>query len=97
LCDGPRSSAPSADERSLLPRDGQQPRRPSNGQVRRGTHGERPSILEPEQSAALRGNVLMGFGNIPLADSATLWAQETLAAKNRLALADAKLVEDAFE
>jgi ERF superfamily len=97
LCDGPRSSPPSADERSLLPRDGQQPRRPSNGQVRRGTHGERPSTLEPEQSAALREKLFIGLGNITSADSATLWARETLAAKNRLVLADAKLVEDAFE
>src|SRR5262249_16129490 len=97
LCDGPRSSAPSADERSLMPRDGQQPRRPSNGQIRRGTHSERPSIVEPEQSAALREKLLIGLGNITSADSAAHWAQETLAAKNRLVLADAKLVEDAFE
>jgi hypothetical protein len=97
LCDGPRSSAPSTDERSPMPRDGQQSRRPSNGQVRRGTHGERPSILEPEQSAALREKLLIGLGNITSADSAALWAQETLAGKNRLVLADAKLVEDAFE
>jgi ERF superfamily protein len=97
LCDGPRSSAPSADERSLMPRDGQQPRRPSNGQVRRGTHSERPSTLEPEQSAALREKLLIGLRNITSADSTALWAQETLAAKNRLVLADAKLVEDAFE
>ena len=41
LGDGPRSSTPSADERSLMPRDGQQQRKPGNGQVRRGTHGER--------------------------------------------------------
>jgi ERF superfamily len=97
LCDGPRSSAPSADERSLVPMDGQQPPRPSNGRVRRGTHGERPSTLEPEQSAALREQLLIGLGNITSVDSAALWAQETLAAKNRLVLADAKLVEDAFE
>ena len=96
-CDGPRSSAPSADERSLMPMDGQQSRRPSNGQVRRGTHGERPSTLKPEQSAALREKLLIGLGSITSADSAALWAQETLAAKNRLVLADAKLVEDAFE
>ena len=37
------------------------------------------------------------LGNITSADSAALWAQEALAAKNRLAAADAKLVEDAFE
>jgi hypothetical protein len=97
LCDGPRSAAPSADERSLVPRDGQQSRSPSNGQVRRGTHSERPSTLEPEQSAALREKLFIGLGNITSADSATLWARETLAAKNRLVLADAKLVEDAFK
>ena len=34
---------------------------------------------------------------ITSADSAALWAQGALAAKNRLAAADAKLVEDAFE
>ena len=47
-------------------------------------HSEQPSTLEPER-------------NITSADSAALWAQEALAAKNRLAAADAKLVEDAFE
>ena len=31
------------------------------------------------------------------ADNAAIWAREALAAKNRLAAADAKLVEDAFE
>src|SRR5262245_21521179 len=30
LCDGTRSSAPSADEYSLMPRDGQQPRKPKS-------------------------------------------------------------------
>src|SRR5262245_56807730 len=59
LCDGPRSPATSADERSLMPRDGQQLRKPSNAQVRRGTHGERPSTLEPEQSAAMREKFLI--------------------------------------
>jgi hypothetical protein len=97
LCDGPRSSTPSADERSLMPRDGQQQRKPGNGQIRRGTHGERPSTLEPEQSAGLREKLLTALGNITSAESAAIWAQETLAAKNRLAWTDAKLVEDAFE
>jgi ERF superfamily len=97
LCDGPRSSAPSADERSLMPRDGQQLRKPSNEQVRRGTHGERPSTLEPEQSAAVREKLLIALGNITSADNAAIWAQETLATKNRLVATDAKLVEDAFE
>jgi hypothetical protein len=100
LCDGPRSAALPADERWLKPGHGQprvQERKPGNGQRRYGMHGERPSTLEPEQSAALRDKLLTAVGNITSADSAVIWAQEALAAKNRLAAADAKLVEDAFE
>ncbi len=98
LCDNSRPPPPSADERSLMRRDGrpQVPRRkPSNGQRRHGIHGS--GILEPEQSAALRENLLTAVGNITSADSATVWAQEALTAKNSLTAADAKLVEDAFE
>ena len=100
LCDGPRSPAPPADERSLKPGHGQPPvqqRKPGNGQRRYGMHGERSSTLEPEQSAALREKLLTAVGSITSADSAAIWAREALAAKNRLAAADAKLVEDAFE
>jgi hypothetical protein len=96
LCGGPRSPTPSADERSLMPGDGQPRvplRKPGNGQRRHGRHGERPSILEPEQSAALREKLLTALGNITSADSAAIWAQEALSAKNRLAATDAKLVE----
>ena len=78
LCDGPRSPTPSADERSLKPGDGQprvQPRKPGNGQRRHGMHGERPSTLEPEQSAALREKLLTAVGNITSADSAAIWAR----------------------
>jgi hypothetical protein len=100
LCDGPRSPAPPADERSLGPTDGEgrtPPLKPGNGHRRYGMHGERPGTLEPEQSAALRQNLLNALGDITSPDSATVWAQEALAAKNRLAASDAKLVEDAFE
>jgi ERF superfamily len=100
LCDNSRSPTPSADEHSLKPSDGQPrvpPRKAGNGRRRHGMHGERSGILEPEQSAALREKLLTAVGNITSADSATIWAQEALAAKNRLAAADAKLVEDAFE
>jgi hypothetical protein len=100
LCDAPRSPTPSADERSLKPQDRQprvQLRKPANGQRRHGMHGERPSTLESEQSAALREKLLTAVGNITSADSAVIWAQEALVAKNRLTAADAKLVEDAFE
>jgi hypothetical protein len=100
LCDGARSPTPSPAERSLKPNDGQPrvpPRKPGNGQRRHGMHGERPRTLEPEQSAKLRDTLLTAVGNITSADSAAIWAQEALAAKNRLAATDAKLVEDAFE
>ena len=53
--------------------------------------------LEPEQSAALREKLLTALGNITSADGAAIWAQEALPTKNRLAAADAKFVEDAFE
>ena len=99
LCDGPRSPAPPADERSLKPGHGQPPvqqRKPRNGQRRYGIHGDRPSTLEPEQSVALREKLLTAVGSITSADNASIWAREALAAKNRLAAADAKLVEDAF-
>src|SRR6516225_8755882 len=85
LCDGPCSPMPSADERSLKPGHGQPPvqqRKPGNGQRRHGIHGERPETLEPEQSAALREKLLNAVGNITSADSAVIWAQEALAAKN---------------
>jgi hypothetical protein len=100
LCDGARSPMPSADERSLKPRDRLPrvpPRKPGNGQRRHRMHGERPSILEPEQSTALRDKLLTALGNITSVDGATIWAQEALAAKNRLAATHAKLVEVAFE
>jgi hypothetical protein len=100
LCDGPRSQASSADDHPLISRDGQArvpPRKPGNGQHRNRMHGERPAPLEPEQSAALREKLLTALGTITSADSAALWAQEALPAKNRLTATDAKLVEDAFE
>jgi hypothetical protein len=84
LCDGLRSPTPSADECSLKPRDGQPrlpPPKPGNGQRHHRMHGERPSTLEPEQSAALRDKLLTALGNITSADGATIWAQEALAAK----------------
>jgi hypothetical protein len=100
LCDGPHSPTPSAGERSLKPGHEQplvQQRKPGNGQRRYRIHGDGPSTLEPEQSAALREELLTAIGNITSTDIAATWAREALAAKNRLAAADAKLVEDAFE
>jgi hypothetical protein len=98
LCDGPFS--PSVVDRSFQPKDGQSrmpPRTCANGHARNGKEGEIPVTLAPEQSAALREKLLIEVGDITSADSAAIWAQETLAAKNRLVAADAKRVEDAFE
>ena len=99
LCDGLRSQTSSADEHSLS-RDGQPPvppRKPGNGKRRTSIHGDRLAPLEPEQSAALREKLLTELGTITSADLAAIWAQEALPAKNSLAAADAKLVENAFE
>jgi hypothetical protein len=99
LCD-PRSPTPPADERSLGPSDeqGRTPaRKAGNGYRRDGTHAERPAPLEPEQSAALRENLLNTLRHITSAESAVVWAHEALARKNRLVAVDATLVEQAFE
>ena len=54
-------------------------------------------ILSADESAAERDRLLGEIGSLPSPDSATSWAREALAAKNRLTVADAKLLEDAFE
>jgi hypothetical protein len=100
LCDGPGSHTSSAGEHSLKLMDCQPrvpSRKPGNGQRRNSMQGERPAPLEPEQSAVLREKLLSELGTITSADSAAIWAQEALPAKNRLAPADARVVEDAFE
>jgi ERF superfamily len=94
LCDGPLSPSSSAVDRSE-PR--MPPQTPSNGRARGGSKGESLATLDPEQSAALREKLLTELGNITSADLAAAWAREALTAKNSLAAADAKLVEDAFE
>jgi ERF superfamily len=100
LCDGPASASASALGASAEPardRPGGSPRTPGNGHARSGLNRERLSILDPDQSAALREQLLLAIANIPSADVAAAWAREALAAKNSLTGTDAKLVEDAFE
>jgi hypothetical protein len=99
LCDGPPSLLPSAVNRLVTPKDDQSrmpPRTPGNGHSR-GSAGEIPVTLNPEQSAALREKLLTELGAITSADLAAAWAREALTAKNSLTATDAKLVEDAFE
>jgi len=100
LCNGPRSSTPSADEHSLKPMDGQPrlpPRMPGDGKARGGRKGAIPISLDPGQSAALREKLLTELRDITSADLAAVWAREALTVKNSLTATDAKLVEDAFE
>jgi ERF superfamily len=91
----------SAVERPFKPMDDQSrmpARTPGDGHARGGSAKlERPVILDPEQSAALREKLLTQLGNITSADLAAAWALEALTAKNSLTATDAKLVEDAFE
>jgi hypothetical protein len=99
LCDGSASLLPSAVDLSFKPTDDRSrlpSRTPGNGRRQGSTKGASVA-LEPEQSAALREKLLTELENIASADLAAAWAREALAAKNRLATTDAKLVEDAFE
>jgi hypothetical protein len=100
LCDGPPPSLASSLGASVkLPHDqrGGPPRSPGNGYPRSSVNRERPSVLDPGQSAALRQKLLLEVANIRSADLAAGWAREALGAKNSLTASDAKLVEDAFE
>jgi hypothetical protein len=72
-------------------------RMPGNGRGRATMRGELPTILGSEQSTAVRERLLAELGAIRSADLAASWARGALTAKNSLTVADAKLVEDAFE
>jgi hypothetical protein len=56
-----------------------------------------PIFLPPDQSATLRDRLLGEVAGLQSADEAASWARSGITAKNSLAAADAKLVEEAFE
>jgi ERF superfamily len=101
LCAGPTSlSSSTRPQRTWQRGDGNspgQPRGPCNGRLRGSTRREPRIILDPAQSADLRGKLLIEVENIASADQAATWAGEVLVAKNSLTADDAKLVEEAFE
>jgi hypothetical protein len=53
-------------------------------------------VLDPDGSAALRDQLLTDLDRLDSADAAAMWAHQIMAAKNSLAAADARRVEDAF-
>ena len=94
---------PGGSEVETPPRSG-----PLNGQGRSaqripGTRGVKTvsktakPILDPEASAALRGQLMAELKAIASSDEATAWAHRILGAKNTLTAADARQVEDAFQ
>jgi ERF superfamily len=101
LCAGPTSlSSSTGPERAVQRGDRNSPGQPQgtgNGRGRGSKKSGPRVILDPAQSAQLRDKLVMEVQNIASADLAATWAGEALVAKNRLASADAKLVEDAFE
>ena len=53
-------------------------------------------VLDRDGSAALRDQLLTDVDRLSSADAAATWAHRIMAAKNSLAAADARRVEDAF-
>jgi ERF superfamily protein len=100
LCEAAASSPASAADRVLKQRSDQS-RVPSgipgNGRGRGPTRGEPSAIVGGEESATLRDRLLTEIGEITSAERAASWAQEALAAKNKLTAFDAKVVEETFE
>jgi ERF superfamily len=96
ICDGSPSPRSSVLNRSWDDQSGISRRTPGNGRDRGNINRQRSAILEPDQSAELRGKLMLEIAGIPPADLSA-WAREALAAKNSLTASDAKLVEDAFE
>jgi len=53
-------------------------------------------VLDPDGSAALRDQLLTDLDRLNSAEAAAMWAHQIMPAKNSLAAADARRVEDAF-
>jgi hypothetical protein len=68
-----------------------------NGRDHGVAKGEAPAIMDAEQSGILRDRLLAEIGDIASAEAAAGWAREALAVKNKIAVPDAKRVEEAFE
>jgi ERF superfamily len=93
------SCAPSTDGQ-MDPRQDRYPvpsRRTGNGRLGGGTKSKLAAVLDVAASAALCDKLLAQVGSLASAEFAAAWATRALPAKNTLAAADAKLLEEAFE
>ena len=63
---------------------------------RRNGKADTKPVLDTGGSAALRDQLLTELDRLNSADAAAIWAHQIMAAKNSLAAADARRVEDAF-
>ena len=75
---------------------------PVERQIADRRNGRKQSVqskvtLAPDQSAALRDQLLLDLDALTTLEAATTWAHQTLTAKNSLAAADARRVEEAFQ
>ena len=73
------------------------PQSRKNGSMRGASKTAGTPILSADESAAARDRLLGEIASLPSQDSAASWARAALVAKNRLTVADAKRLEDAFE
>jgi hypothetical protein len=71
-------------------------RESGNGRSQAATKSKTAAVLDVGQSAALRDKLLAEVASLTSTD-AVAWATRALPAKNSLIVADAKLLEDAFE
>ncbi len=97
--------APSSETEQALSPDHR--RKTSNGQTAGGqrtnrtagtiARASRTSILNEQLSASLREGLIEQLAGIQSADDAAAWAHRNMAAKNTLAAADAKILEERFQ
>jgi hypothetical protein len=80
------------------PAEAREERTPATSILARREKAVRPArtVLGPDQSAALREQLLAGVNKLQSADEAADWVHKSLAAKNTLIAADADLVEADF-
>ena len=95
--DAPDICAPEPASEPLASGFQRPPQSQGNGSMRGASKTGAAPILSVDESAAERDRLLGEIAALPSHDNATSWARQALVAKNRLTVADAKLLEDAFE